>query len=549
MNSSWQFIFNLIGIGAAGQRGSNWTVGTTPPADLTTALPNALQYDMYLYQTGMEIYQFDGTEWVYEGSILGKGVAGSQGANGATGQRGATWTAQVTAPTTNILVGDYWLRTTDNGVFQYQDTSVGTIVSANWNWVTNLGTVINSGTVINNYPTVNNTIVSTLNPTFVYGQETFSTETLVIAGGLSMSNNGSLTTLSSAATVSGGGVQYNPGLNIVITTNGVGTVSSTTLGTEGYLILNDFVPSEILYGSTVASYNGRALLQKSSIGEHLGFNYDTTNSHVVLVSGFDNSILTSTTLGPAESFSSGDFLFVTQEGGYIPSDGSTWPGGIVTTPTLVGKIGVTGQTLYSGGYIYYAVTQDAIDLFSTPGALVSSGSVPATTNILHYAQSGLTLSSQIGNLIEPYITISPQAITFASTSSGGGLLEAFVASNSTLSVNIAEYDTLSGFSSTVGYIEADTNTLSIGWPEITIASTPVGTSTGNIIIGGTGDVTFQNTGNVEFKNGGTVSGVNATPIPLTLNGSVTSGLQALVITTGATASSASFTNGTLTLNL
>lgn len=101
-------------LGPTGARGSNWYTGTGAPGTITGQASG----DFYLDTATGNVYRYNGTSWVLQGSILGP--------TGATGTRGSDWFTGTGAPgtVTGAISGDFYLDTGGTGNFyKYNGTS------------------------------------------------------------------------------------------------------------------------------------------------------------------------------------------------------------------------------------------------------------------------------------------------------------------------------------------------------------------------------------------------------------------------------------------
>jgi len=115
VSGSWQDTgTNIKGAnGTSGTDGSVWYSGVVYPP-IGTFLPT----DFFLDTTNGYVYQYDGTTWIYQLTIVGTGIAGSVWYNGSG------------APSTLQTDGDYYLNNDSGDVYQQQ--------SGAWVYVTNI---------------------------------------------------------------------------------------------------------------------------------------------------------------------------------------------------------------------------------------------------------------------------------------------------------------------------------------------------------------------------------------------------------------------------
>ena len=101
------------GVGTPGESGNTWTVGAVVP----TAAANA--GDMYLNTATNDVYQYNGNAWTLVTNINGQNGVGTPGAPGTPGKDGNVWTVGAGMPSGTANVGDMYLNTLTNDVYQY----------------------------------------------------------------------------------------------------------------------------------------------------------------------------------------------------------------------------------------------------------------------------------------------------------------------------------------------------------------------------------------------------------------------------------------------
>jgi hypothetical protein len=123
--TQWNLSGSLQGIqGPVGPQGTGWTTGAGEPV-----IPGTLG-DLYLDTTTNFYYQWDGTQWVLQGSLQGNtghtgttGTTGTTGATGPTGSTGAGWISGSGAPTQPATNGgEIYIDTVTNEYYQWDGT-------------------------------------------------------------------------------------------------------------------------------------------------------------------------------------------------------------------------------------------------------------------------------------------------------------------------------------------------------------------------------------------------------------------------------------------